>query len=618
MYQGSRAAICFIFKISRLLSLRRAILDAKLDIARSNLKRLVLIGLMSFALVGGPLHASSLPPLRRVNAPHFGASVPIDQTAVFWFGDVTPHENSTDVRVAYRDGALWVHVDIMDQYLWYDTTPSASTLTDWDAVTIYVDKRGNTGSTPTLDSYRFDGQLNWWEPRNNWQTAYRGNGTTWVPAPVTFTTWSNQYGPNAPPNVPGSSYYGWFIGFSIPFTSLGLSGPPPEGTIWGLGIKLHDRDSATGPMEPDKSWPEGMSPDHPASWGQLRFGLPGYSLASPVTKQGTTVIRQGLNGVTVQDAVVGGNTLCGGSLSDYFVQWGNLNYAHSTVFNVQNVEATSEWPCFSKAYITFPLDSLPTAKSIISATLTLHHSGNPGPPPGPAYIQVLSVDQSWDENTITWNNAPLARENLGGTWIPPVSEAQPYPGIPYDWDVSRAVAEAYAAGEPLRLAVYSSNSSKSNGRYFFSSDVEDLNAEGRPTLRVAWGAQAASVNASVLPAAASSGQVLTYTVSLLGTGNAMTLTNDLPALALISAPISAPSGSSGTISYDAANRRVIWYGALSAGTPATLTYPVTLLTSGRQVIHNTVILTDAVSGPVSSTATLIANGLQVYLPLTQK
>lgn len=578
------------------------------------LKRLVLIGLVAFALAGGSLRASPLPPVRRVNAPHFGDSVPIDQMAVFWFGRVTPHENSADVRVGYRDGALLVHVDIMDQYLWYDTTPSASTLTDWDAVTVYVDKRGNTGNAPTLDSYRFDGQLNWWEPRDNWQTAYRGNGMAWVSTPITFTTWSNWYG-DAPPNVAGS-HHGWFIGFSIPFTNLGLSGPPPEGTIWGLGIKLHDRDTATGPMEPDKSWPDSMSPDQPTSWGQLRFGLPGYSLPSPVTKQGTTVIRQGLNGVTVQDATVGGDTLCGGSLSDYFVQWGNLNYAHRIVFNVQNVEATSEWPCLSKVYTTFPLDSLPTAKSVVSATLTLYHRGNPGPLPGPAYIQVLSVDQSWDENTITWNNAPLARENLGGTWIPPVSDTPPYPGIPYNWDVSRAVAEAYAAGEPLRLAVYSSNSSFSNGRYFHSSDVEDLNAEGRPTLRVAWGVPQATLLAAVWPASAAQGQTVTYTLSIVGSGNAMTLTNDLPAS--LSAPLSAPGSSSGIISYDAGSHRVTWYGTLSASTPATLTYPVTLLISGRQVIRSTVILTDAVSGSISSTAVLIANGYQVYLPLTRK
>jgi hypothetical protein len=77
------------------------------------------IGLsMLLILVGHSSQATLLPPLRRVNAHLFSNSVPIDQTAVFWLRRVIPHENSADVRVAYEDGALWVHVDVMDQYLW--------------------------------------------------------------------------------------------------------------------------------------------------------------------------------------------------------------------------------------------------------------------------------------------------------------------------------------------------------------------------------------------------------------------------------------------------------------------------------------------------------------------
>ena len=579
------------------------------------MRKLGFVGLsLLLALASHSSQAAPQPPVRQVNAPYFSDGLHFDETAVFWLGQVSPHENYADIRVGYIDRALWVHVNIMDQHLWYDTSPTAATLTDWDAVTIYLDKRGNAGSTPTSDSFRFDGQLNWYEPRANWQAAYQGNGTTWVSIPITFTTYNNWNG-DVPPNVAGS-HHGWFIAFSIPFSNLGLSGPPPQGTVWGLGIKVHDRDAATGSMQPDESWPETMSADQPASWGRLRFGLPGYASPTPVVRQGSTVVRQGLSGSVVPDAVVGGNTSCGGTLSDYFVQWGNLNYAHVPVFNVQNVEQLSEWPCFSKAFVTFPLTSLPVGKEIISATLTLHHSGNPGPAPESAYIQVLTVDQDWNENTITWNNAPRAQENLGGVWIAPLQQAAPYPGIPYHWDVSRVVAEAYAAGEPLRLAVYSASSPFHNGRYFFSSDVEDFNALGRPALTVAWGASVASVNASVRPASASAGQIVTFTISLLGSGNAMTLTNDLPAS--LSAPVLAPSSSSGTISYNAASRRIAWHGTPSAGAPVTLTYPVTLVTSSRQAIRNTVILTDAVSGPVSGTALLIANGSQVYLPLTRK
>jgi hypothetical protein len=328
---------------------------------------------------------------------------------------------------------LWIHVNIIDRRLWYDINPSAVTLTDWDSVTLYLDKRGNTGGTPSTESYRFDAQLNWWEPRSSWQAAYRGNGTSWVSQPISLTTYNNWYG-----DVPNTNAddHGWYMAYYIPFSSLGVTGVPAEGTVWGLGLAVHDRDEAAGALNADKVWPPGLSTTQPSTWGQIRFGLPGYALPGPAAQQGTTVVRQGLNG-PVPDAVVGGNTLCGGSPNDDWNQWGNLNYAHAPVVNVQNVEQVSEWPCFSKVFATFPLSALP-AGSKSSRLRTLYHRGNPGPALI-HHIQVLTVNQDWDENTITWNNAPLARENLGGTWIPSC-RTPPYPRHTYHWDVSRAVA----------------------------------------------------------------------------------------------------------------------------------------------------------------------------------
>ena len=96
-----------------------------------------------------------LPTMYRVNAPHFSDDLVFGETAVFWFGRVTPTENYADVRVAYIDQALWLHVNIMDQHLWYDTSPLAVNLTDWDSVTVYLDKRGNSGGAPAHDSLSF-------------------------------------------------------------------------------------------------------------------------------------------------------------------------------------------------------------------------------------------------------------------------------------------------------------------------------------------------------------------------------------------------------------------------------------------------------------------------------
>jgi hypothetical protein len=576
------------------------------------IRSIIAVLLAAGVLAGSGAWAAPLPPLYRVNAPYFGDDVVFAEAGVFWFGRVTPSENYADVRVGYTDSSLWVHVNIIDRRLWYDTTPTVATLTDWDSVTLYLDKSGNTGGAPATTSYRFDSQLNWWEtPRTPWEANYRGNGASWVSQSLPLLTYNNWYG-----DVPNTNAddHGFYMAYYIPFSSFGLSGPPAPGTIWGLGLAMHDRDASTGAMNPDKVWPPNLVTTQPSSWGQLRFGLPGYTLPGPTVQQGTTVIRQGLNG-PVPDAVVGGNTLCGGSPNDDWNRWGNLNYAHDTVLNAQNVEQVSEWPCFSKVFMTFPLTAVPAGKQIISATLKLHHRGNPGPAPDPSYIQVLTIGQDWDENTITWNNAPLARENLGGVWIPSVQAAPPYPGIPYQWNISRAVAEAYAAGEPVRLAVYSADKPFHSGRYFHSSDVEDLNAQGRPTLTVVWGTLGGAIQAKVHPTIVDLGNTVTYTLTFIGTGQPMTLTDNLPAL--VGAPMSLQA-SAGSITYTLGLHRVQWSGTLGAAIPATVTFPVEVLAATPQAVSNTVQLADGVTGVSSSTAVFVANGQEVYLPLIRR
>ena len=38
----------------------------------------------------------------------------------------------------------------------------------------YVDMDGNVGSAPAANAYRFDGQVNWRQPRASWQAVYQG------------------------------------------------------------------------------------------------------------------------------------------------------------------------------------------------------------------------------------------------------------------------------------------------------------------------------------------------------------------------------------------------------------------------------------------------------------
>ena len=62
-----------------------------------------------------------------------------------------------------------------------------------------------------------------------------------------------------------------------------------------------------------------------------------------------------------------------------------------------------------------------------------------------------------------------------------------WPCTPREWDVSGAVASAYAHGTPLRLVLYSSDSDRHSGKLFSTSEAGDWNEAGRPTLFVNWG-----------------------------------------------------------------------------------------------------------------------------------
>jgi hypothetical protein len=425
-----------------------------------------------------------MPTAPRVNVPYFNGTIPFPETAIFWFGRVTPTENYADVRVGYNNTELYVNVTVFDKRLWYDTTPSSTDLTRWDAVTLYVNTSGNTGNVPATTSYRFQGQLNWWESRTAYQAAYRGNGSTWVPTAITFTTTTGWRG-NAPnDNVDDS---GWTITFHIPFSSVETTSPPPSQTIWGIALTLHDCDDSTCTPITDKYWPTAASPTTPASWGQAAFGLPTYT-SPPIAPTGVVTLRHGLDGIIVTDAAVGGGTTCGDGL-DYWTQWGYANYAGSPDFNIQNQSDVADWPCFSKYYVTFPLSAIPPGKTIISATLTLYQFGNAGGSgqAQPSLIQVLTVNDPWNESTLNWNNAPLALENVSRVWVDPLTTFPGWPGVPRTWDLSYAVAQAYAANKPLYLALYSADNNYHSGKYFTSSDTEAWNAVGRPTLVIRWG-----------------------------------------------------------------------------------------------------------------------------------
>ena len=176
-----------------------------------------------------PLIRQDGPPVRRLNVPYLGPEPPDDPVpqffspAIAWFGEVTPTKNYADVRIWYYDDYIKLMVNIIDRRLWFDTSPSAATLEEWDAISLYLNKDGNSGHTPSANSYRFVAQLG---SSASHRATYQGNGSTWQATSIPFSATSIYRGSSGP-NRDGDNK-GWQLTAVLPFSSLGLAGPPSK------------------------------------------------------------------------------------------------------------------------------------------------------------------------------------------------------------------------------------------------------------------------------------------------------------------------------------------------------------------------------------------------------
>jgi hypothetical protein len=217
--------------------------------------------------------------------------------------------------------------------------------------------------------------------------------------------------------------------------------------------------------------------------------------------------------------------------------------------------------------------------------------------------------------TIHWNNAPPAQENVAANWIYPITEPVGWPGTPCDWDATYAVAEAYAEGHPVSVAIYGSDTAQLSSKYLTSSETGDWNTEGRPTLTVTWGRPLGVVNKQVRPVAVTNGDIVTYTLSWLGTGQTLSMADTLPSGLSAPGPINP---SSGEASYNPIARQVVWTGEPAAGQAVTVTFPVTVQVGGPLALRNTAVLTANSVYTSSDTALIIVDGYSIYLPRIMK
>src|SRR5256886_8496993 len=172
-------------------------------------------------------------------------------------------------------------------------------------------------------------------------------------------------------------------------------------------------------LPPDCSGVEGRlrllvhpSPDRKST--RLNSSHSQISYAVFCLKKNIYTVRNQLNHQVVTDGMVGGALSCGNLGLNRWTQWGAQSYPGASRVNIQNETFISDWNCFSKFYITFPLSSLPAGKAVAKATATLYEYANAGVQgqPNPSSIQVATVNQNWNVSTLCWNNAPQVQENI--------------------------------------------------------------------------------------------------------------------------------------------------------------------------------------------------------------
>jgi hypothetical protein len=496
-------------------------LSRKVSPAVASLAVTLVLILGSLASTGpaGSTAAESVAPKRQVNVwlnarPVTSASW--SPASLFWFGQATgatanPSTSSpatatdyVDARIAYDIQALYVFASIDDYFLWYDPTRKSDPRS-YDAFALYLDSTGDGGKTPDaadhyfVSGFRYPGTGNDVRWQRQGQGTGRGWNAQWQPSPAWTDTIGYRF--NLPgPNDNSTLDHGWTTTLTIPWATLGRSGPPADGTSMGLGAIAYNRNlPVPSPVQPKEVWPASFT-GAPATWATLTFNPAPYQ-PPMTTNPGSTVIGGGLGGA-VQDTYVGGGGSCGGGIYG----GGDVPHGSTTLppppatpnassdpsLYVQNEADISDFPCLSKSYLQFALGAVPSGKVITSAVLTLHQyggSGNTGAgTPQPSYIQVFALSDSWSQQTLTWDNEPLAAANYLGTWVNPYQFGGSWSAIPaITWDVTALVAAAYAANQPASLALYSADTAYDSGKYFVSSATGSWNASNYPTLTVTWG-----------------------------------------------------------------------------------------------------------------------------------
>jgi hypothetical protein len=122
----------------------------------------------------------------------------------------------------------------------------------------------------------------------------------------------------------------------------------------------------------------------------------------------------------------------------------------------------------------------------------------------------------------------------------------------------------------------------------------------------------ARVSKSVWPVAPSRGDTVTYTLSIVGNGLPLTLSDSVPVGLGSPGPIAS---SQGEATYDPGQRLITWSSTPAFQETVSIEYRVPVLVDGPLAIVNTAVVTDQEGYDSSDAAMIIVDAYEHYLPL---
>jgi outer membrane protein assembly factor BamB len=121
---------------------------------------------------------------------------------------------------------------------------------------------------------------------------------------------------------------------------------------------------------------------------------------------------------------------------------------------------------------------------------------------------------------------------------------------------------------------------------------------------------------TVHPSVADTGQTVTYAITLVGTGNPITVTVSLPDGLEFSTGSAQMEPDIGTLEVN--HPHLTWIGVPPADTPFTLTFAAEVTTTDRTLLTSQATIEGATPTPLTLEGKVIANAAKVYLPLILK